>query len=91
MIHLAIMKFPSFESGVKKMKELTDAERLDIALALLSDRDVEEYEKLCELRALEPERNGFYDIPVECEDLECADCAFDSNERKRRECPYLDD
>lgn len=34
------------------MKQLTDAERLDIAMGLLDDRQVSEYDKICRKREL---------------------------------------
>ena len=36
------------------------------------------------------EANGFHNTPAECEDTECADCPISDEQRKQRDCPYLD-
>ena len=77
------------------MRELTDSERLEIAMSLLSDNDIEIYAAECakleQGKATDPAAYGFHDVPAECEDLECKDCPLSMAERKVRECPYLDD
>ncbi len=37
------------------------------------------------------EANGFYNVPVECEDRECAECTLDKDVRHRLDCPYIED
>ena len=75
-----------------KMKQLTDSERLAIAINLLDKRGLEEYAcQCCELE-LDCERNGFHNTPAECEDIECAHCPlyYDEIGRKQIGCPYVD-
>jgi len=35
------------------------------------------------------EKNGFFNVPVECEDRECAECKFDNDARRELDCPYI--
>ena len=34
---------------------------------------------------------GFYNVPAECEHLECCECPLTDAKRKERDCPYLDE
>lgn len=57
--------------------------------------DVDSYgnivkKKLSEVE-LNPEANGFHDVPAECEDLECAECPLNPPDRKALDCPYVDE
>lgn len=38
-----------------------------------------------------PQAHGFHNVPVECEDSECADCPLNSFDRKALDCPYVDE
>ena len=75
------------------MKRLTDTERLSIALKLLSEHeDIGEYTRLCEEREQDCERNGFHNVPAECEDYECSHCPlyYDAIGKKQIGCPYME-
>lgn len=71
------------------MKQLTDAERLEIAMGILDERQVEEYACRCVELELSCEHNGFHDIPAECEDRECRGCELDDDARFDINCPYM--
>jgi 3-deoxy-D-manno-octulosonate 8-phosphate phosphatase KdsC-like HAD superfamily phosphatase len=75
--------------GRKIMKQLTDTERLEVAMSLLSERDVEIYAQRCKELELDCEYNGFYNVPAECENLECSECALNDHTRLGRDCPYM--
>lgn len=72
------------------MKQLTDTERKDIALSLLSEHDIDEYARLCKEREQDCERNGFHNVPAECENIECNDCGRDDDWRESVGCPYME-
>ena len=85
------------------MKQLTDTERLEVAMSLLDDGQVDAYAEQCAeleregiplgmkpLLEQDPEANGFYNIPAECEDEECKDCCIVDTERRKINCPYVD-
>ena len=73
------------------MKQLTDAERLKIALLLLTEHeDIDEFERLRKERELDCERNGFHNTPAECEDEECNECPFNEDGQRQIDCPYVD-
>lgn len=73
------------------MKKLTTEEKLEIALWLLSEHeDIDTYYRLCEERRLDCERNGFHDVPAECEDRECAKCQYGYEYMLKIDCPYAD-
>lgn len=38
---------------------------------------------------LDPQANGFENIPAECENWECNECQADHEIRRRIDCPYL--
>lgn len=71
------------------MKQLTDAERLEVAMNILSEWQVDEYAEQCRILELDCERNGFYDIPAECEDFECHLCEADDDTMCIVGCPYV--
>jgi len=72
------------------MKQLTDAERLEIAVSLLSEDDVDVYARLCSEKECDCERNGFHDVPAECENRECSECEFGYDARHGIDCPYTE-
>ena len=73
------------------MKQLTDAERLEIALGLLSEHeDIDTYYKLCSEHEQDCKRNGFHNVPVECEGRECNKCTMTKHGRLAIDCPYGD-
>lgn len=72
------------------MKQLTDSERLEVAMSILSEWQVDEYAERCRVLELDCERNGFHDVPTECEDFECATCEADENWMRGHDCPYVD-
>lgn len=72
------------------MKQLTNTERLEVAMSLLDEHQVDEYAVRCSELERDCERNGFHNVPAECEDVECADCPFDLNAQISRGCPYVD-
>ncbi len=75
------------------MKQLTDTERLEVAMSLLGNgvkRDM--YHRLCAELEQDCERNGFHNTPAECKNLDCQHCPLLGDVDKRREigCPYTD-
>jgi len=72
------------------MKQLTDAERLVIAVPLLDSRGLMEYTERCSELEQDCERNGFHDVPAECEQFECRNCTMADSERRVIDCPYID-
>ena len=72
------------------MVELTDSERLKVAMSLLDDEQVDEYAERCAELEYQPERNGFYNVPTECEGSECAECKLLDDVRRSIDCPYVD-
>ena len=56
------------------MKQLTDTERLEVAMSLLDEHQVDEYANRCAELEHQPERNGSRNTPAECENRECKDC-----------------
>ena len=73
------------------MKQLTDLERLGIAMSLLGNgvkRDT--YFKLCSKLEQDCERNGFYNVPEECEGFECSNCTMVNHSRHEIDCPYVE-
>jgi len=75
---------------IQNIKKLTDTERLEIALSLLDDEQGDEYAQRCVELEHGCERNGFYNVPAECEDEECAKCSIKDEERRKIDCPYVD-
>lgn len=100
------------------MKKLTDAEKLEIAVNLLSNFELTTYSEICEMREkgcpdgdcfmcqlvecpygtpyykgdkTNPEAHGFHNTPAECENLECADCSLSLENKRKIDCPYLED
>lgn len=85
------------------MRQLTDTERLGVAMSLLSEHeDIDEYARLCAELEQEgiplgmkplPEQdcghNGFHNTPAECENFECATCPFNDGHRRAVGCPYI--
>lgn len=71
------------------MKQLTDAERLAIAVPLLDGRGLMQYAERCSELEHDCERNGFHNVPAECENVECADCGRDDDWRESIGCPYI--
>lgn len=93
------------------MKQLTDAERLEVAMSLLTEYEIEVYANICKKRELgcpdglceaclvvecaypdpsDPQTNGFYNVPAECEDRECAHCQYGYEYMLKIDCPYVD-
>ncbi len=72
------------------MKQLTDMERLEVVMSLLDEHQVDDYANRCAELEHQPERNGFYNTPAECEMFECADCGRDDTQRRAIDCPYMD-
>ena len=72
------------------MKQLTDAERLAIAVPLLDGRGLMEYAEQCKELEQDCERNGFYNTPAECENQECDGCLLSEYDRRAIDCPYMD-
>ena len=73
------------------MKQLTDTERLEVAMSLLDERQVDEYADRCNELEHGCERNGFHNIPAECEDFECRNCTMTNRGRRAIDCPYVDE
>ena len=73
------------------MKQLTDAERLKIAVGLLGKRELDNYERICLEHEQDCERNGFYNVPAECENYECNECTINDKWRREHDCPYVED
>ncbi len=71
------------------MKQLTDAERLGVAMCILDERQIAEYAVICKVLKLDCERNGFYNTPAECEDFECHLCEADDDTMRKVDCPYV--
>ena len=76
------------------MKQLTDTELKEYAVSLLDKQGLEQYEQFIaehdqKLRQ-DPEANGFYNTPEECEDSECKDCVLLDDVRRAIDCPYVD-
>ena len=85
------------------MKQLTDTERLEVAMSLLDDEQVDAYAEQCAeleregiplgmkpLLEQDPEANGFHNTPAECESSECGDCCLSEYDRNAVDCPYVD-
>ncbi len=72
------------------MKQLTDTERLAVAVSLLDKRGLEEYEEHCYEWETDCEANGFYNVPAECENFECRNCTMTDQSRREIDCPYVD-
>jgi len=72
------------------MKQLTNAERLEVVMGILDERQVDEYANRCSELEQDCGRNGFHDVPVECENQECADCNIADDWRESIGCPYMD-
>lgn len=72
------------------MKKLTDAERLEVAMSLLDERQIDKYANRCAELEHDCKRNGFYDVPAECEDFECSACLMVDAWKRKVGCPYVD-
>lgn len=73
------------------MKQLTDTERLEVATLLLSAEGLSiEYEAKCSELEHDCERNGFHNVPAECEHFDCSTCTMVAHSRKEIDCPYVD-
>lgn len=74
------------------MKQLTDTERLEVAMNLLDEYQVDDYANRCVELEQDCERNGFHNTPAECENKECNECELDADTRTRLgiDCPYAD-
>ena len=78
------------------MKQLTDTERLKIAMGILDERQVDEYANRCaELEQDEEQARDITDVvvtqrPIECEDEDCAKCRIEDGERRKIDCSYVD-
>lgn len=72
------------------MKQLTDAERLEVAMGILDERQVDEYADRCKELEQDCERNGFHNTPAECEDRECDTCKLYDQVKRDLGCPYVD-
>ena len=72
------------------MKQLTDTERLEVAMGILTEWQVDEYAGRCYELKHQPERNGFHNTPAECEDRECDTCKFYDQVKRDLGCPYVD-
>ena len=70
------------------MKQLTNTERLEVAMIILDERQVAEYAAMCEALEQDRERNGFENTPAECENWECNQCSCDDVTRRKLGCPY---
>ena len=72
------------------MKQLTDSERLEVAMSLLDEHQVDDYANRCAELEHQPERNGFHNTPAECEDRECDACRLSDQAKLTLDCPYVD-
>jgi len=85
------------------MKQLTDTERLEVAMNLLDDEQVDAYAEQCAeleregiplgmkpLLEQNPEANGFHNTPAECEDEDCSACEVNDDVKRKIDCPYTD-
>ena len=72
------------------MKQLTDTERLTIAVPLLDGRGLMEYAEQCRKLEQDCERNGFHNTPAECENQNCEGCTLVDTDRSAIDCPYVD-
>ncbi len=72
------------------MKQLTDTERLKVVMNMLTERQVDEYAVVCNVLEQDCERNGFYNVPEECEDSECNECRLCDQTKRTLDCPYMD-
>lgn len=85
------------------MKQLTNAERLEIVMSLLDEYQADAYAEQCAeferegiplgmkpLLGQDCGRNSFHNTPVECEDRECNRCLFGDAYCRRIGCPYVD-
>ena len=72
------------------MKQLTDSEKLSIAVPLLDGRGLMEYANRCRELEQDCERNSFHNVPAECEDKECMDCDIAHAEQVILGCPHMD-
>ena len=72
------------------MKQLTDTERLEVALWLLDEHQVDDYANRCSELEQDCKHNGFHNVPAECENIECNDCGRDDDWRESVGCPYLE-
>ncbi len=73
------------------MKQLTDTERLEVAMSILSEWQVGEYAAKCYELEHNCERNGFHNTPAECENFECRNCTMTNQSRREIDCPYVDE
>lgn len=86
------------------MKQLTDTERLEVAMSLLDDEQVDAYAEQCAeleregiplgmkpLLEQDPAANGFHNTPAECENFECSNCTMTDQNRREIDCPYVDE
>jgi len=72
------------------MKQLTNAERLEVAMSLLTGQQCERYRLNCETLEQDCKRNGFHNVPAECEDFGCHLCEADDDTMRIVGCPYVD-
>ena len=72
------------------MKQLTDSERLEVAMELFTTQQLERYRLNCIDLEHQPERNGFHNTPAECEGLECLECEAPDGTKRDVNCPYVD-
>lgn len=72
------------------MKQLTDAKRLEVAMNLLDEQQVDDYANRCSELEHNCERNGFHNTPAECKNLTCRECLIKDMERREIDCPYVD-
>ena len=72
------------------MKQLTDSERLEVAMSLLDEQQVDEYAERCAELEQDCGRNGFHDTPAECENCECSECGLTDAYKHGIGCPYMD-
>ena len=75
------------------LRKLTDAEVKDVAVNLLGKCELEEFERIISEREHDCARNGFWNVPIECEDWECNECPITNDValRDRLGCPYVED
>jgi len=76
------------------MKQLTDAELKEFAVNLLDKQGLEQYEQFIaehdqKLRQ-DPEANGFHNTLAECENVECNECVYCDERKRKMGCPYVD-
>ena len=61
---------------------------MDIAVSLLDKQGLIGYEQQITAEEQNCEQCGFFDVPAECENLECADCGRDDDWRESIDCPF---